>query len=149
MWTTKSGEEIPQPSYLWTNPDDNSQEFPKYNDGFPEDLIYNEADKKYLDSIHPEKAQQIINERISARNKIYQSYLQQKSIWCQKKILIKLHTEKTEIKQQRSNLRVIVIIGSNLTIEDKGKGEILLGGEDLADALFIKQVFTFCYGLRS
>ena len=75
MTTAAIAKNIRVPHECWMSPDANSEEFPKYEDGFPEDLILNEEERKILESLPPDKAQKIINERINQRYALYTSYL--------------------------------------------------------------------------
>ena len=136
------------PNESWKRLDENIKEFPKYYDRFPEELILNDTERKIFENLPEKEVQKIINMRRERRTSIYTRYFQIKDDWCESRIKIILSKKTKDSNKQRSNLRVLVIIGSELKIENIGKGDILLGNEDLSDALFIKQVFTSCYGLN-
>ena len=69
------------PYQYWKRPDDNSEEFPKYVDGYPEDLICNEVDKKQLEKLSKDKMQKTINEIKDQRSDLFSSYLREKCWW--------------------------------------------------------------------
>ena len=78
MTTQGSVQKFPNPHECWKEPDENSEKFPKYDDGFPEDLILNDAERKILENLPEGKMEEIIYKRRRKRNLTYIRYLEQK-----------------------------------------------------------------------
>ena len=71
LTTQASMRYFPMPNESWKRPDENTKEFPKYYDRFPEELILNDTERKIFENLPDKEVQKIINMRRERRTSIY------------------------------------------------------------------------------
>ena len=122
--------------------------FPQFEHQFSTNLFLNNYEKSlFLNSKY--KMINIIRDRKDKLNSAYYEYLKNKKELCEQELQKGIERQSKEIKETRSKMRILIIIGSQLLIKYNSKDaqKLLSGYEDFSLAFFLRNIFHFCYGL--
>ena len=115
---------------------------------FSKSLFLNEDERKRF-NINYLSMNQALKYRQLQYDIDYYNYFNEKKKWIDTQLEIGLKHLSNETKELRANIRILIIIGSQLKYSQKDdKNKFLSGYEDLSTALFLRNIFHYCYGLN-
>ena len=121
--------------------------FPQFQHQFSQSLFLNEDERKLFNEDFS-SMKNILEQRQDQYDKDYYNYFTKKKKWIEEELEKGVKQQPNEIQELRSNIRVLIIIGSKLKYTKKvDQNRFLSGYEDLSTALFLRNIFHYCYGI--
>ena len=120
---------------------------PIFDHEFSKSLFLNEDEKKEFFENSP-RMKHIIRDRKDKCDLAHYEYLKVKKEWCENDFQKVNEKQSKEIQAIRSKMRILIIIGSTISInQNKAHRTYFSGYEDFSLAFFLRDLFHFCYGL--